>query len=278
MSDGCADQFWSYGSYSSALLLRDSCDLETVMFSRYAASEGKNLSDAIGANLKTMTRNNILRNKDPNSIEQINIESGGNLDDLGFNCYDDFLAWLERIVSDRSNQGFSSYASFDIINVDNNDIKQLIREDSVKKVKDLKKYHCFFADKDSKSNTEVLFRYATCACEICMTGNYRDCKNDKIFGKWKKHDTKKNYTTRLVKHKNHDHNEEDTEYEDCESEYEDLNEIHCDIEQITDTHIDNFLQENNIFIIGLETKQYLSKLNDINGKTLTFRFYSRDFN
>ena len=39
MSDGSLSQFWSYGTYSSALLLRDQYNLKSVMFSRYAASE-----------------------------------------------------------------------------------------------------------------------------------------------------------------------------------------------------------------------------------------------
>ena len=39
----------------------------------------------------------------------------------------------------------------------------------------------------------------------------------------------------------------------------------------------NFLQENYIFIIELGTKQYLSKLINIQGKIFTFRFYRRNF-
>ena len=110
-----------------------------------------------------------------------------------------------------------------------------------------------------------------------MNGNYRHCKNDGIYGKWTKHNIKKNYNTGVKKVKSHDCSEVDTDYEDCESESEDLDEIYCDTDEICDSHIENFLQENNIFIIELGTKQYLSKLINIQGKIFTFRFYRRNF-
>ena len=56
MTDGCGSQFWAYGSYWSACELKRTQNLKNVMFSRYAPSEGKNLSDAIGGIIKSVIK------------------------------------------------------------------------------------------------------------------------------------------------------------------------------------------------------------------------------
>ena len=58
MTDGCASQFWAYGSYASICELQKL--VERVEFSRYAANEGKNLNDAIGGIIKKCVNSGIL--------------------------------------------------------------------------------------------------------------------------------------------------------------------------------------------------------------------------
>ena len=108
MTDGCSAHFWGYGTYSSAGVLLKTCSLDSVMYSRYAASEGKNLSDAIGAILKRVIRNKILKQK---GTEETVIEMGMDLEDTQFKNYND-VDWLKVQIRLQGIKGFDKFKSF----------------------------------------------------------------------------------------------------------------------------------------------------------------------
>ena len=135
------------------------------MYSRYAASEGKNLSDAIGAILKRVIRNKILKQRGTEET----IEMGIDLEDTNFKNYSEFIEWLKVQVKWQEIKGFDKFDSFTVIDVKEPNLRHAVNENEIRKFVGLKKYHCMFAEKDLEN--EVMFRLATCVCVRCV---YRD--------------------------------------------------------------------------------------------------------
>ena len=157
------------------------------MYSRYAASEGKNLSHAIGSILKRVIRNKILKLK---GNEENVIEMGIELEDTQFRNYKDFFDWLKAQVALQEIDGFNKFKSFTVIDVNEPEFGHVIKENDIKKIVGLMKFHCMFVDNDMDSK-EVMFRLATCDCNTCLLGNYRNCRESDVFGPWVRHNIQK---------------------------------------------------------------------------------------
>ena len=281
MSDGCAAQFWGYGSYASAILLKEQKQLDSVMFSRYAASEGKNLSDAIGSFIKRICRAGVLRIKDTSKTDEdmLNeVQDGVEADDVEFASYNEFCTWLQQLVENRSNKGFDKFKSLTLKNVDNDDIVQYISEEDVKKVKGLKTFHCFYTDGQQSTST-VNFRDSTCPCSFCLEAKYNECPNSKIYGQWVKHDISDGQQNK--KDDNYDETvESDVEVLREHDGYSDSsdNDTDVDINVVINTEeAQSHLAPGNVFLVKLEEKVFLAVLDSVADEDFTFRFMRRDF-
>ena len=181
-------------------------------------------------------------------------------------------------------KGLDKFESFTVIDVKEPNLGHAVNENEIRKFVGLKKYHCMFAEKDL--DNEVMFRLATCVCDICLSGQYRNCNESAIFGPWVSHNIQKTDGNTLIiddsdENDGDDIDGDDDELEDLGSEGEQFeeDEVMQDVADIIEISFEKMqLEIGNYFIIEISGKQYVAKMVDnFTTNIVCFKFLRRVF-
>lgn len=281
MTDGCAAQFWGYGSYCSLeLLCQQFPDLKTCQFNRYASGEGKNLSDAIGSMLKSAMRRGVLKKR--NMINDDNLEMGVELGDIEFDTYAGFMDWFKNLIPKTT----LKFKRFLVVEVDTGLIsekKDLVVEGDVTKMVGMKKMHCTLYNAQSR---KLYFRQSTCSCYSCNAAMYEECTFSANHGPWIEHDLhapkSKSKGKKNVVEESDIESDGFCEEEDSENDEEVIDLGQSDPQCPVQEHFVSCVEMNtswipgDYFIVNIMEKHYCAVLLDAGDDSLTFRCMRRD--